>query len=69
MRKRRAMNFDFTRDVVSRLDFMAVPSGAQRFLQEKGSGVLEGEVETRVTRQNRAEPQERDHCRSNVTND
>jgi len=36
---------------------------------EKQSGVLEEEVTTRVTRQSRAEPQVRDHCRSNVTNE
>jgi len=51
-----------------RLDFMAALSASAACF-EKGSGVLEGVAIARVTRQSRAEPPEREHRRSGVTNE
>ena len=51
-----------------RLDLMAALD-VSAALFEKGSGVLVGVAESRVARNNRAEPQVRDHRRSGVTNE
>ena len=58
----------FTGDARSRLDFMAVHSESAA-VSAKGSGVLAGVADSRITRQNRAEPPVREHRRSGVTND
>ena len=55
-----------TRCAQKRLDFMAGLSGSAA-VSEKEIGVLEGVAMARITRQNRAEPQLRDHRRSGVT--